>query len=316
MLKDKIKYYRELKQLTQEQLAGKINVSRSLIAKWEQGRAVPSVENLEAICNALEIRIDDIVPYSTVVETSRTNRKKINVILIVVAIILAFLVVWIVFDNVDRTNFKRDLTFSGITIGKFVYKDSSGGHLEELATNNSFWITSKQVDAIEGAIKNHPKYRGTIIFKENRINNLGGTDIFVGKECYVLADGWTSWLVVKDGDKLYFREIHDSSTSLYGEIVPGKVDIYGEEYRYQAKLSQHIIKNNKRTYECGVEYEPAYTIEEMNILYADSSIDESGKCLTIKNVLKIGFIHGNYSIEVHYLENGNITFNLLVGEDE
>ena len=312
MLKDKIKYYRELKHLTQEDLAEKINVSRSLIAKWEQGRGVPSVENLEAICDALEIKVDDIVPYSTVVETSRTNKKKINIILIVVAVILALLVVWIVCDNVDRTSFKRELSFSGLTIGEFIFKDSSGGHLEELAVNDNFWISSKQVEDIEEAIKAHPKYRGTIVFKENQINNLGGSDKFIGKECYVLADGWTSWVVFKEGNKMYFREIHDSSTFLYGDIVPGKYDIYGDEYRHQAKLSQHIIKTNKKTYECGVEYEPAYTIEEMHILYDGSTIDESGKVLTMNNVLKIGFIEGTYKIEVRYLENGNITFALIV----
>ena len=313
MLKDKMKYYRELKHLTQEELAEKMNVSRSLIAKWEQGRGVPSVENLEAICAALDIRVDDIVPYSTVVETSRTNKKKINIILIVAAVILALLVVWFVIDNVDRTSFKRDLTFTSFTLGKFIYKDSFGGNLAEASSINSyFWISSKQVDDIEEAIKNHPKYRGTIVFKENNINNRGGSDQFVGKECYVLADKWESWLVLKDGDKLHFREIHDSPTYLYGDIVPDKVDIYGEEYRYSAMLSQHIIKNNKRTYDCGVEYEPTYTIQEMNILYAGSTIDESGKFLTVKNVIKIGFIEGTYYIRVHYLENGNITFELIV----
>ena len=42
MLKDKIVELRKANNDTQECLAKKLSVSRSLIAKWEQGRAVPN----------------------------------------------------------------------------------------------------------------------------------------------------------------------------------------------------------------------------------------------------------------------------------
>ena len=40
-------YYRNKKQLTQQQLADKLNVSHHTISKWECGNNIPSVEDLK-----------------------------------------------------------------------------------------------------------------------------------------------------------------------------------------------------------------------------------------------------------------------------
>ena len=117
MLKDQIKHYREEKRLTQEELADKIHVSRSLIAKWEQGRGVPSPEDFEALCGALEINVSEIVPYKTVVDSNKKNINRRNIIISLVAIILVLVTVWIVVDNVDRTDFKRALYLGEIYLG-------------------------------------------------------------------------------------------------------------------------------------------------------------------------------------------------------
>ncbi len=48
MFKDKLKELRMNKNLSQYELAEKIFVSRSTIAKWENGNGIPSDANLEA----------------------------------------------------------------------------------------------------------------------------------------------------------------------------------------------------------------------------------------------------------------------------
>ena len=45
------------KGLTQEQLAARIYVSPKTISKWERGRGLPDVSNLEPLCAALGISI-------------------------------------------------------------------------------------------------------------------------------------------------------------------------------------------------------------------------------------------------------------------
>lgn len=50
MFKDKLKELRTKKGISQYELAEKLFVSRSAIAKWENGNGIPSAVNLEAIC--------------------------------------------------------------------------------------------------------------------------------------------------------------------------------------------------------------------------------------------------------------------------
>ena len=50
MFKDKLKELRLKEGLSQQELADKLCVSRSTIAKWENGIGIPSDINLEALC--------------------------------------------------------------------------------------------------------------------------------------------------------------------------------------------------------------------------------------------------------------------------
>ena len=57
-LGEKLKLARKQIGLSQEQLAMKINVSRSAIAKWETDKGIPDVENLKQIAQILNVSID------------------------------------------------------------------------------------------------------------------------------------------------------------------------------------------------------------------------------------------------------------------
>ena len=54
----KLKQARQNAKLSQEQLAEKLNVSRSAIAKWETNKGMPDIDNLKAISQLLDISID------------------------------------------------------------------------------------------------------------------------------------------------------------------------------------------------------------------------------------------------------------------
>ena len=55
---EKLKDARQKAHLSQEELATKLSVSRSAIAKWEGDRGMPDIDNLKAISQLLEISID------------------------------------------------------------------------------------------------------------------------------------------------------------------------------------------------------------------------------------------------------------------
>lgn len=57
-LGEKLKEARKQVGLSQEELAKKMNVSRSAIAKWETDKGIPDVDNLRIISQLLDVSID------------------------------------------------------------------------------------------------------------------------------------------------------------------------------------------------------------------------------------------------------------------
>ena len=100
-LNEKIKKYRKEAGLSQEDLASKIYVSRTLITKYESGSAFPTQENLEKIAIALNVNVEDLLSSeekNEIVEKSfKTNQRfwmilgicltSISVILILLSVI-------------------------------------------------------------------------------------------------------------------------------------------------------------------------------------------------------------------------------------
>lgn len=61
LFKEKLKKLRKEQNLTQEQLAEKLNVSRQAITKWETSDGTPDIENLKQISNFFNISIDELI---------------------------------------------------------------------------------------------------------------------------------------------------------------------------------------------------------------------------------------------------------------
>lgn len=58
---ENLKYLRKQANLTQEQLAEELNVSRQAITKWESGQSMPDIENLIELSYIFSITIDSLV---------------------------------------------------------------------------------------------------------------------------------------------------------------------------------------------------------------------------------------------------------------
>ena len=56
--KDKLKQYRIENHLSQEELASKLFISRTLISKWENGVIYPSYSNMEKLSQIMNVSID------------------------------------------------------------------------------------------------------------------------------------------------------------------------------------------------------------------------------------------------------------------
>ena len=68
IMNNKIKDYRKLKNITQEEMASKLNVSRQSYINYESGETEPSFETLKQISSILNVSIDDLLdnkPFSS-----------------------------------------------------------------------------------------------------------------------------------------------------------------------------------------------------------------------------------------------------------
>lgn len=67
-LGEKIKVARKQCGLSQEQLAEKMAVSRSAVAKWEANNGLPDVENLKALAGLLNVSVDYLLDAGEVID--------------------------------------------------------------------------------------------------------------------------------------------------------------------------------------------------------------------------------------------------------
>ena len=98
MFKDKLKELREKEGLSQQELADKLFVSRSAVAKWENGNGIPSDVNLEAICKFFNVDEESLLDKSALkefiknIEISKRNMLILSFLLITCMALFCFLV--------------------------------------------------------------------------------------------------------------------------------------------------------------------------------------------------------------------------------
>lgn len=74
-LSEKIKQLRTDKNWTQEELAGKIFVSRTAISKWESGRGYPSIDSLKALSAIFGVSIDQLLSNDELISLAENDSK-------------------------------------------------------------------------------------------------------------------------------------------------------------------------------------------------------------------------------------------------
>lgn len=79
-INEQLKKYRIENNLTQQNLADKLNVSRQTISKWETGRGLPDIENLIWLSDIYQVSLDELVGRAfikmNVDELKKSNRRK------------------------------------------------------------------------------------------------------------------------------------------------------------------------------------------------------------------------------------------------
>lgn len=109
---DKIKKLRKDNNMTQEDLAEKLNVSRQTISKWETNIVIPDADNIVSICKLFNITTDELLDYK--VESVQKKKQFI----VDMSVLLFGIIGFIIFAIMLMTN-QIDKTSSVITINGY-----------------------------------------------------------------------------------------------------------------------------------------------------------------------------------------------------
>ena len=63
MFKDNLVQMRKLHQMTQEDVAEKLGVSRQAVAKWESGETIPDLDKCRVLAEIFEVTLHDLANY-------------------------------------------------------------------------------------------------------------------------------------------------------------------------------------------------------------------------------------------------------------
>lgn len=67
---------RKSRELTQEELAEALYVSRTAVSKWESGRGYPGIDSLKEIANYFSVTIDDLLSGEKLLSLAQTENKR------------------------------------------------------------------------------------------------------------------------------------------------------------------------------------------------------------------------------------------------
>lgn len=73
---EKLQQLRKQKNLTQEELAELLFVSRTAISKWESGRGLPNIDSLKAISKVFSISIDELLSGEEIIQAAENEKRE------------------------------------------------------------------------------------------------------------------------------------------------------------------------------------------------------------------------------------------------
>ena len=73
---EKLQKLRKERNLTQEELAEKLFVSRTAISKWESGRGYPGIDSLKTIAKYFHVTIDELIGGEEIITLAEQDKKE------------------------------------------------------------------------------------------------------------------------------------------------------------------------------------------------------------------------------------------------
>lgn len=273
MFKDNLKRLREEAKYTQEELAEKLFVSRSAVAKWEQGRGIPREETIEDIARIFNVPVSSFYgnnePQKVIEKIEKKNKNVLFVTILVSIFILAFVI--ILTSTKKDYKIEYDKFFSEKTL-----KDYGLEYLRPITLNtkgsvnwnDNYYVNIASYDVFEEYVRylfNYFKENPNIYYFGFGVERPLKSSSLLDKKTYVLEldslEDYRSSIYYKYnenksedylfyfiprldhnrniGDKVYFNFIKLS----YQHEISSWIKIKNVEYKTNAQISIHSTTN-------------------------------------------------------------------------
>lgn len=313
---EKIKKYRNDNNLTQEDLASKLHVSRAAVSKYETGRAYPSMDIMLEIAKMLEVSIDELLSKEEItkeaIETNNINkRNKIVIIIVLIVVGIALIISSIaIITSINTHNKLSD------DISKEV------DNLEYLGEIGMLSDSLEEMPTIEGII--NKEYFGVYYIYENDMkinvsNNISNILIRYGDNFKASMD-----VVIHTNKKyistynLYYnkdtKEYSFNSTTVsqtIGALVgyTNSTNANGKEYEYEYNIITIDELLETKIYEYDMNFN---IIKEAILLDDDYIVDENLLFLVIEEKFKDKDGKEYYNRKIVYSDEINISYAYLI----
>lgn len=333
MFSEKLKKLRIEKGLTQERLGQIIFVSRSAIAKWEQGKGIPNKESLKLLSEYFKIAPDELLKEEEpvlIIENMNKNYKKSKLLLTlcfaIIIVILMVLLTTIIFVNNNYRKkegfYKEDFLIDNGLVGLTPVEGSVGYY----SNDGTYFCTVLSSDKMHNYAKYLYEFLNTSLnisylstnFNEYLYEEKTGYQI---NHYLIRTSKYTDHFIESSNEyKFYYINNLENDRKKGEKVYPVCITIkmpfkrLGEEYidsnGYDYNFTMRIFKAKEHEnygYYLGHEY---FTIGEVEITsknwmqYYDKEecITDKGIYITLKGINKkvecICFLYCNIYIEV------------------
>ncbi len=268
---------RKEKNMTQQELASKLNVTDRAVSHWENGRSVPDVSLFKSICEIFDISVNELINGKRKLENeSKNNCFKKYSLLFLIFLIIVLLIIIIMIDNkkIEIYNFK----FQKID-------DDIYYNLTPKITIGDKNVYSYGVDHEQLCDKNEKCYSIYELLKNNEVT----LDDF---EKYLIKQvEYQNYNLIKLNDKRTKIYIKDGITIIYCNTFDNNRDVY---------IGNDKMLDDLNGKYCGFSFDSIKNInvdlndlKDVYVNVVDNSITKSSIKIQLYDKNKEKYVYGN-----------------------
>lgn len=315
--KDKLKEFRIQKKLTQDALASILHVSRSAVAKWENGLGIPNEESIESLCEFFQVEREELIQDSKL-EEALVNKNigfksiihKHRIMMLLVSSICIILLVSLIILLCNRAIYITSFDMDEIDLRECSNQSLVGKSEDDLIMNHEYGYVYATI-------------------KINRIAFTSASDLYA---ISVIADFVPGSAGFSNSSFKYNQNAYLTSTAVsigigndttldYQFSAPKEIDVI--EYKTSKFSTEYCIEDGTafegitlyKTRENRIKMESQKSIsnvtESRYISSRSFNVSENQSTWTDYNVKEYGFITNRMSV-CYYVEKHKVK---SVGDD-